>query len=176
MRLVGLRMILTDPTLDHRIYHSAPLTLDRSKRYEQAIHFKPRGLWFSVQADWDRWCSQDGCEDWVSEALIHKVVIKPFDDLLILRTPEDLDAFTLQYGRPDGIDRKYAHCNRIDWPEVAAKYPGIVSLNYVWERRLDGGCDWYYTWDAASGCVWDLDYVRCIIPIGRNLKREGWDW
>jgi len=53
---------------------------------------------------------------------------------------------------------------RIDWEAVAKRYTGIEIEPYNWERRNSGPNNnysmsmlWYYGWDCASGCVWELD-------------------
>ena len=50
---------------------------------------------------------------------------------------------------------------RINWQPLTEQYAGIIISPYQWKRRLDGrASDWYYGWDCASACIWDLSAVR----------------
>ncbi|QBI98814.1 hypothetical protein SEA_BOBBY_184 [Mycobacterium phage Bobby] len=48
----------------------------------------------------------------------------------------------------------------IDWGKVAADYGGIIIAPYQWSRRMDP--HWYYTWDCASGCIWNLEAIESL--------------
>jgi hypothetical protein len=47
--------------------------------------------------------------------------------------------------------------NWIDWKKVAKDYCGIEIPRYLWSCRMSHS--WYYGWDVASGCIWDLKHV-----------------
>lgn len=34
---------------------------------------------------------------------------------------------------------------------------------YQWECRLDRDTFWYYSWDCASACIWNLQAVRPLV-------------
>ena len=53
----------------------------------------------------------------------------------------------------------------IDWPSVAETYTGIEICPYRRSQRMRDDARWYYTWDVASGCVWDPAAVREIVPV-----------
>ena len=36
---------------------------------------------------------------------------------------------------------------------------------YQWELRFE--LDWYYGWDVASGCVWNLSVIESMEPVTR---------
>jgi len=38
---------------------------------------------------------------------------------------------------------------------VSKEYDGIEIAPYQWDARLS--LIWYYGWDVASGCIWNLD-------------------
>lgn len=131
--------------------------------YGQTNDFKPCGLWFSVEGNddgWREWCHSN---DYAWEAYIVKTdlrLIEP-EAVLILSTPEQLHAFTDTYGedlgrrsggKPLGLGGMF-----IQWDQVAARYKGIIIAPYIYACRLT--LLWYYTWDCASGCVWD---VSCL--------------
>ena len=48
----------------------------------------------------------------------------------------------------------------IDWHAVAQAYAGIEIAPYCWSLRFEYEFLWYYGWDCASGCVWELSAVR----------------
>lgn len=45
----------------------------------------------------------------------------------------------------------------INWNKISIEYDGIEINPYIWKARLE--VYWYYGWDIASGCVWNLDEV-----------------
>ena len=56
----------------------------------------------------------------------------------------------------------------IRWQEIVDRYAGIVISPYIYSGRYD--FDWYYSWDVASGCVWNWKGIREIKLIA---QREG---
>lgn len=66
-------------------------------------------------------------------------------------------------GKKFQILRKPFQYYTIDWFQVVRNFPGIIIAPYLWERRNSNRSNWdscwYYGWDCASGCIWDL---RCI--------------
>jgi hypothetical protein len=121
---------------------------------------KPTGFWVSIEGDgdgWSDWCrsEQFGVERLAHE---HEVTLAPDARILRITTPEGIDALTAEYGtgRYGGIE--------IDWPRLAEEYQGILIAPYQWSRRLLAGCTWYYGWDCASGCIWDLTAVASVRP------------
>jgi hypothetical protein len=50
----------------------------------------------------------------------------------------------------------------IDWSKVAAKHQGIIIAPYCYARRLTYHTAWYYGWDCASGCIWDLKAIQSV--------------
>lgn len=126
--------------------------------------FKPAGLWVSAgdgDDGWRAWCQSEQF-DLERFALATEVVLAPDANVLRLSTASELDDFTRDYRNVpmDGIsDRLRA----IDWRKVAAKYQGIIIAPYIWDRRMT--LMWYYTWDCASGCIWDAAAVAELRPM-----------
>lgn len=143
-------------------YSAAPLTKVRYATQSREYDFrgKPNGLWLSVDQDGDGW--RDWC---ISEGFglsrlthVHEVTLAPNAKLLHLSGAAAIDDFSDEYGaRPHGMRMRY-----INWRRVAARYHGIVIAPYVWARRLDGDAFWYYTWDCASGCIWNPKAIASI--------------
>lgn len=147
------------------------------RTYVQPISYKPHGLWFDVESDWRRWAEEN---EFNLENLAYRHTLRiDTARMVVLRTPEELDAFTHTFGTSDIVDKhgKRApykdlfevpgHCF-IDWPKVAALWKGIAIPEYIWSRRLD--LMWYYGWDCASGVVWDTSIVE-IVRVRKNKHK-----
>lgn len=140
------------------IHHSnAPLTEVRSVSQNDA-HMKPQGLWVSVKGknDWRQWCeSEDFNVDRLAVETL--VALSPDANILHISGPFHIDAFTQEYGTGNGYE--------IDWQSVADKYDGIIIAPYCWERRMSEHTPWYYTWDCASGCIWNARAIASLQPM-----------
>lgn len=125
------------------------------RTYPQILGNKPRGLWLSVDDDWRRWV--DERIGWVLGDPVPVDV--DLDRVLWIRTVDEINAFHAEFAArhdwaPHDVDYGWA----IDWPTVARVHAGIVIAPH---QRINFGpvADWYYPWDVASGCVWDLSAV-----------------
>lgn len=121
--------------------------------------FKPHGFWISDESDetsWKTWCEQ---EEFRPEIYVipNPVRIIESDSILYIRSAEELDTFTDKYGKRE------SYGETIDWNRVSKDYKGILITPYIWEKRMD--LFWYYGWDCASGCIWD---VSCIELVNQN--------
>jgi hypothetical protein len=146
--------------MELRHYAAQPLKLDRSRVYEQQQYFKPRGLWVSVpgEDDWPEWCrSESFAEDRL--AVEHDVTLSESFRILVLDSAAALQEFTKQY-RVNLIPHTRYSDSVIDWPTVAGKYDGIIITPYQWSCRME--LMWYYPWDCASGCIWNLDAIKSV--------------
>jgi hypothetical protein len=127
----------------------------------QQANMKPAGMWYSVGDSWLEWCENEEPE-WV-----HKYVSDVTLDLpriLVINSLEMFDAFTEECGN---FETPAGWRYRIDWPRVASRYAGIEIAPYFWERRLEPAASWYYSWDCASGCIWDASAL-----LDRRVIRE----
>lgn len=142
-------------------YSREAFTLDRTREYSNTIkagpYTKPRGFWVSVEGeqDWPAWCRS---EEFRLDTFAHayEVTIADGAPILWLPTPVELHAFTVEYGAPDER-RRFGDEPEIDWARVAQRYDGLIIPTYQWSCRYD--LSWYYGWDCASGCVWNLDVL-----------------
>lgn len=150
-----------------RHFSDKQVTLDLEYHYKpQSISFKPNGFWVSDEADdgWRRWCeSESFCEDRLE--FEHSVEFSEKANILYIRTLEEIDSFHRQFRElPEDllrIDYFNKHgSSYIDWRKVASRYDGIIITPYQWERRLAEGFLWYYGWDCASGCIWNLKAIK----------------
>jgi hypothetical protein len=90
----------------------------------------------------------------------HAVEFHPAANLLRIETSAELRRFTREFGTED----RYGDWT-IRWPDVAARWQGILITPYQWDCRLDDEMFWYYGWDCASGCIWDAGAVASIKQV-----------
>ena len=141
-----------------------PLEWDPARTYTHREWYKPSGLWLSVDGDWERWLADEGIE-WGGEHTYSFDV--DVDRCLHLATVDELDRFhdtyvvpncPLFYGKTDAY--------RLNWNPLAKQHAGIIIAPYLWERRMQGpASSWYYPWDCASACVWDLTAVDTPVAV-----------
>ena len=141
-------------------YSKVPLVL-RPVDPSIAPNGKPVGLWVSVEGedDWKSWCKS---EDFSIDSLVcaSEIVLASEANILTLTNAFDIDLFTEQYGKScEWSSRRRS----IDWLKVAEEYQGIIIAPYVWERRLSDHTFWYYGWDCASGCIWDIKAIQSVL-------------
>lgn len=150
--------------LEH--YADTEITLDRDRTYTQPsprTYSKPRGFWVSVKGedDWPSWCRNEGFAPH-RLSVRHSVVLSSTENILQLTSIEALDAFTRTYGLAER--KSYGSHSwtdmAIDWSCVAGEYDGVLIAPYQWGRRM--GLDWYYGWDVASGCIWNLSAIKSV--------------
>ena len=129
------------------------LKFDEAKiLHKQEIGPKPWGLWYACGKKWLEWCQSEMPE----MCHRHLFVLKVSEDVLKIRTQEELRKFNKKYkavlsDRQDTSDR-FAY---IDWSRVTQEYPGIEICPYQYDERFK--LFWYYSWDVASGCIWRAD-------------------
>jgi hypothetical protein len=148
--------------MDLTHYTYDPFTFDRDYEYEQGRFRwdKPSGFWVSVDGedDWPSWCRSEGFRT-DSLEYAHTVTLKSDAHILHLYRFSDLLQFTAEYVSDIGVKD---YTGAIDWGRVAQKYDGIIIAPYCWEARLDERTGWYYGWDCASGCIWNLDAIASV--------------
>ncbi len=127
---------------------------------------KPHGLWISVEGelDWKSWCEG---ENYILEnlAISYEVKLKKKAKILHLKTDADIFRFTKKYpymktARPSPEERVTPDTYELDWKKVKEEYQGIIIAPYQWNCRLALGSSWYYGWDCASGCIWDISCIK----------------
>lgn len=142
-------------------YSEKPWLFDHHKRYDQRGKdvMKPRGLWVSVEGehDWVEWCK---AENFRLHALQFQseIVLRSDHDIMVIDSVELLDAFTKKYVMKD---YPFPGARMVYWPRVERDCGGVIIAPYQWDRRME--CMWYYGWDCASGCIWDLGNIESVI-------------
>jgi hypothetical protein len=127
--------------------------------------FKPRGLWLSVDGEdsWEEWCEREGFDgNWNYH---YRVELTNPENVLWIKSAKSLLDFTEKFNKSiileDGYNMRFGHA--IDWEEVAKTYSGIIISPYQWSLRLHENAFWYYGWDCASGCIWDIDIIKLTL-------------
>jgi hypothetical protein len=154
-------------TLAH--YSAEPFVLDRARLYPQTHGgFKPLGLWLSVEDDaeesWPAWCAAN---DFYLDALAHRteIVLRADAPIRRITTDAELWRFNAEFAAPRSINP----LAMIDWPRVQAHYGGLLIAPYLWTARLD--LLWYYGWDCASACLWDLTCIDAVFTPATERGR-----
>lgn len=150
-------------------HYTNALTLPLEYREQTQVstrRMKPHGLWISVDGeyDWPSWCKSEGFH---LGKIRYKVDIPDLSKIYICQSAEDLDELTRRYIDHSMIypgETHYMNSSTfIKWHEISQHYAGIIIAPYIWERRME--LMWYYTWDCASGCIWDPSVIKSIEKV-----------
>lgn len=123
----------------------------QNKEQVPVSRHKPNGLWYAIGTEWIDWVKTE-MPSWEYDHLF-KIDINP-SKMLMITTENELNNFAKQYAGDE-----YG----ISWKDVSQHYSGIEISPYQWKCRLT--IDWYYTWDIASGCIWNRDAIASITKI-----------
>ena len=123
---------------------------------------KPNGLWYAIGTEWIDWVKSE-MPHWKGDYL-YKVYLNE-SKILTIKDEKGLEEFHNKYSfvptyHQGKIIRKY---NDIDWLKVSLDYSGIEIAPYQYTYRHK--FLWYYTWDVASGCIWNKDAIKKITRI-----------
>lgn len=149
--------------------HSVEQPAKVGSRYD-----KPRGLWVSVEGedDWATWCRAEQFGD-VDAQMCYEIVLADDARILRLSSALDLHEFTHQHGfNPYPDSNLFSRGHAIRWADVACEYQGIIIAPYIWGCRLNNATSWYYSWDCASGCIWDADAIARVVELA-GAERAG---
>jgi hypothetical protein len=126
---------------------------------------KPFGLWYGVDGGWLEWCASER-PDWI-RPFNYSVDISRANILQLDTIPKMMefernffnDSSPLKKIFPDTDDFHPLErdCYAINWRAVAAAYDGVEIAPYQWPLRMERM--WYYSWDCASGCVWNVENI-----------------
>ncbi len=117
--------------------------------------YKPNGFWISDETDhgWKQWCIDE--EFNLDRLNLVYTVTVDLSNILQINTEAALLLFDRYFAKGGNRFSK-----QIDWDLIAQRYSGIIITPYQWGQRLD--LMWYYGWDCASGCIWDVSAVKSI--------------
>tara|TARA_Y100000389_G_C17323374_1_gene444238 strand:+ start:365 stop:877 length:513 start_codon:yes stop_codon:yes gene_type:complete len=133
-----------------------------NNKYKQTQDWKPNGIWYSCRNSWYKFIKNEDMYERLYK-YIHKIKItnnklttikkKDSEKLLIINNINDFDEFYNEYRILNNKLNYYL----IDWKKVSKDYGGIEICPYLHERRK---IKWYYTWDVASGCIWNNNIIK----------------
>lgn len=152
-------------TSDMRIHLSKyPIYKLERRHYIQKSTDKPDGFWYGFGDKWIDWAEVAGPE-YMGE-YVYEVDING-SNVLQIKNHSEIIEFTREYGSSEQIVPGVIFF--IDWPRIELKYDGIEVNPYIGQARTDEKTLWYYTWDIASGCIWNMDKVkiRLVGLLGR---------
>lgn len=140
---------------------------------------KPPGLWYDVDGDWKRYCFNDY---WNQEGFEHRYeLILDLKQIMIVDSPEMFELFCDSYHPVKPEFRSALHPRwgeEISWTQLMKECAGVEIAPYFWKFRNDPKCNWYYTWDCASGCIWDYAAILDVheIPAGEQAPpKQTWE-
>jgi len=88
--------------------------------------------------------------------------VKLGEEIIQISSDDEFDNFQSEFGFPLG-----KRGPAINWKEIQEQeYNGIEICPHNWERREE--LDWYYPWDVASGCIWNLSGVSDIVLLAEK--------
>lgn len=156
-----------------RHYAKRPVASVYSVEQDAEPQMKPNGFWVSVDDCGDNWKAWCEAEDFGRDRLVvlHGIDLAPNANILRLSSASEIDALTKRYAE---IEPRWKAAYRVRWQEIATRYDGIIIAPYIWTRRLEGGSDWYYGWDCASGCIWNANAIASIqvLETGKHTPAE----
>jgi hypothetical protein len=162
--------------LPEKRFHTSPdasLVLRKEeweKRHKEELVFsKPVGLWYDFQGDWIRWCLSEGwggIRDYIYEVKVDKSKILQISNI------KEFEEFENEYlYHPELFNSSIRlHNASVNWEKVQVKYSGVEIIPYLWDKRLS--CMWYYGWDCASGCIWDLEAFKMRLFAAYNEQKD----
>jgi hypothetical protein len=140
-----------------RIHNSSEGNLVLSNREQKGnFVYKPNGLWYGIDEEWLDWCKSEE-QDWIHRYNYELEV--DLSKMLMIGNKEQLMQFHSQFYK---LFNGFDHIGCIDWESVANKYAGLEINPYLWECRLLPDVIWYYGWDCASGCIWDVSIILSL--------------
>lgn len=152
-------------------YHWSNNKIKQLKKieYKQYIGFKPKGLWFSKDFDWFRWCIKNGM--FIDESSYCYQLDISLNKFKIIDTIEKLLDFQSTYKYQEGVLNKLEYIN---WKKVSEDFDGIFFDNYVEiklqcnSRGLINKLTWFYGIDVSSGVIFNIDCIKKFENINLN--------
>ena len=135
-----------------------PIPLSKQKN-----GFKPIGLWYGIGTSWIDWVISN-MPDWECENIFEIKLDE--SKLLKIGNSKVLKDFTFEYSKPlDHIVN--TRFTLIDWNLFCATKGGIEINPYQYD---DAMLLWYYGWDIACGCVWNLSGVKLKLLTDQGIE------
>jgi len=173
--------------MELRLHHTPAKRIVKTRSYPQKLDYKPEGLWYGIDLAWREWCSGE-MPKWNRRNKNHfSIEFKPrqINKILFLDSIEKIEAFIDKYGGyPSWMTDSFSKSRYatelfrtkhvyIHWEKVAADYGGIEISPY--QHTLRHRYLFYYGWDIASGCIWNLSLIKKITKINKpkqTIKKQ----
>jgi hypothetical protein len=129
---------------------------------DQRPDYKPHGLWVSDESE-DSYGWRSWCEDNEYSLGRNAFGVKLLDtaEVLTLTKPESIRQFAEMFAALG--DHMF-----INWGRVVETWQGILITPYQWSLRLSD-LRWYYSWDCASGCIWDPSAIASVTRLSTKV-------
>jgi hypothetical protein len=144
---------------------------------QQPWQHKPRGLWVSddsMDMTWPDYVKGTSLR-WMSNfSFKHAYEIRLFrsHNVLIMRTVKEIETFVCEFLGTTLDNLQDVAFHPFPWVDVAKRYDGLIIT--PWEKYTDSPINlltWHFTWDCASGCIWNPASILSIQKIKvRNPK------
>jgi hypothetical protein len=154
----------------HRIHSTdrKAIRIPYSTSYKQGLDYKPKGLWYGIDWEWHKWCNSEGFDGVGKNNFSLEL---DMEKILVIDSPDSLRNFTVRFGAfPQWMMQNGSFRGSkdkfIDWEKVAKRYSGIEITPYLYKCRFE--FMFYYGWDVASGCVWNLNAIKSVTQTTEN--------
>lgn len=148
---------------DKTFFSSIPFTEFRSVEQSPPTMLKPKGLWYQCDLDWILFAHEEIPHVFGSYKYLYKITPN-YSSMVVIDSEDKIELFHEKFS----VQKN----SSIDWRAVANQYTGIEICPYRDSKRME--YDWYYPWDAASGCIWDQSAIQNIELIAEN-KDGSWE-
>lgn len=153
---------------EKNIPQDAPNTISNQQdlvveKRDQGVALKPNGLWYGIGNSWAEWLA-DSQPNWIRD-YVH--ILEIADNILLIDSLEKYHWFN------DNYYLGKEQFKNINWPKVAESYAGIQVSPYMEDYRFD--MLWYYSLDAASGCIWDPSGLKSSRLVNEGFWDRGQD-
>lgn len=175
-----------------KYYFVSPSKFTHFKRVpKQSQTLKPRGLWFACGDAWLRYVIEENFKE-DTYKFLYEIEINN-DNILFINSINEYEEFVNKFSyvykdkfympKFGPIRGQWVESSLvlIDWQQVQNKgFQGLIIcpslLNKLFKKHK-GNIEnyfWYYTWDVASGVVWNKDAFKDAKLIFSKTENGSW--
>ena len=162
------------------------MKLDKKYKYTGSDCIKPRGFWYACGSGWyDAGVNAETHKYLYSVKLKRSILTKDLSEIkkgkvLQITKQDEMRAFDKKYGKNViSKDIYFDNYLLINWKQVKKDFAGIEICPHQIKSRFGVNGEtvdndimfWYYSWDVASGCIWDLNAIDAI-ELKHTLTKE----
>ena len=176
MQTVTRRQALPGPLIhysDVRLYNPRPTT-------NPGDQGRPCGLWVSIGDAWLNSQREQALTEVGSDHYPHnfryanEINVRQNHGILVITNAGQFEAFNKAYSEPRERNPDGEVTRGIRWGQVLQNHPGIIIAPYLEVKAQRTGksgillpvaeSEWYYTWEVACGCIWNVSIIANITP------------